>query len=45
MRMLTPISVEAFADSVIVYNMGYDRAELIQTLRAYLEAKVLVGVA
>lgn len=37
--MLTPISIEKFADSVMKNNKGYNRKELIQTLRATLEAK------
>lgn len=37
--MLTPISIEKFADDVIKSNKGYNRRELIQTLRDTLAAK------
>jgi hypothetical protein len=37
--MLTPISIEKFEDGVMKNNKGYNRKELIQTLRETLEAK------
>ena len=37
--MLTPISIEKFADGVVKNNKEYNRRELIQTLRETLDAK------
>ncbi|MDO4563864.1 MAG: hypothetical protein Q4C12_08560 [Clostridia bacterium] len=37
--MLTPISIEKFADGVMKNNQDYNRRELIQTLRETLDAK------
>lgn len=37
--MLTPISIEKFADGVMKNNPDYNRQELIQTLRETLDAK------
>lgn len=37
--MLTPISIEKFADGVMKNNKDYNRRELIQTLRETLDAK------
>jgi len=37
--MFTPISVKKFADMVIKNNTGYNRRELVKTLRDTLAAK------
>ena len=37
--MLTPISIEKFADGVMKNNKDYNRRELIQTLWETLDAK------